>query len=89
LLYLEPVLHRKAVPSLHFALEDEGFLVLGKSETLAGFRDLFTLIDQKNGFFAKSGSRTVSHIQPKRQIIKGGSQCAALPATIWRVKSTG
>jgi hypothetical protein len=83
------VLHRKAVPSLHFALEDEGFLVLGKSETLAGFRDLFTLIDQKNGFFAKRRVAYGVAYPAKRQIIKGGSQYAALPATIWRVTSTG
>ena len=52
LIYLEPVLQKRILASFRYALQDGGFLLLGKSETLAGFPD-FRIADRKNKFFAK------------------------------------
>ena len=41
LIYLEPALQKKIVPLLHYALKPAGFLVLGSSETIGSYRDLF------------------------------------------------
>jgi two-component system, chemotaxis family, CheB/CheR fusion protein len=38
----------------HYALKDSGVLMLGKSESLGAFADLFTAIDRRNKFFSKN-----------------------------------
>ena len=48
LIYLEPVLQKKVLASLHYALKDTGVLLLGKSETLGAFPDLFAMLDRKS-----------------------------------------
>jgi two-component system CheB/CheR fusion protein len=53
LIYLEPVLQRRALTSLHYALNEKGFLMLGRSETLGGYPELFAIVDRKNKFFMK------------------------------------
>jgi two-component system CheB/CheR fusion protein len=42
LIYLEPVLQKRILASFHYALKSNGILLLGKSETLSAFPDLFT-----------------------------------------------
>src|SRR5581483_5935196 len=41
LIYLGPALQKKCFPIFHYALNPGGFLVLGNSETVGGFNDLF------------------------------------------------
>ncbi len=53
LIYLEPVLQQKVVPTLHYALKPSGFLWLGTSETIGGFRHLFEPLDVKQKIYAK------------------------------------
>ena len=45
LIYLDPILQQKLIPVLHYALNPNGFLLLGPSETIAG--GLFELLDPK------------------------------------------
>src|SRR6185436_18319730 len=42
----------------HYALKPEGFLLLGASETIGGFADLFSLMDKKAKFYSKKSTRT-------------------------------
>ena len=56
LIYLESVLQKRVLTTFHYALKDEGFLLLGRSETLGGFPQLFTLMDKKNKFFTKKAN---------------------------------
>src|SRR5512138_2375289 len=59
LIYLEPVLQKRILPVFHYALKPDGFLVLGRSETLGSFPDLFQAVDRKNRIFRKvQGSTT-------------------------------
>ena len=53
LIYLEPLLQRSVLAAFHYALKDKGFLLLGKSETLNAFPDLFTLVEKKGKFYRK------------------------------------
>ncbi len=41
LIYLEPVLQKRALVTFHYALNEKGFLVLGKSETIGSQTELF------------------------------------------------
>ena len=53
LIYFGPVLQKKVIPIFHFALKPTGFLLLGKSEALSAFPELFTLVDKKLKIFLK------------------------------------
>ncbi|MCL4500518.1 MAG: PAS domain-containing protein [Deltaproteobacteria bacterium] len=53
LIYFGPVLQKKVIPIFHFALKPGGFLLLGKSEALSAFPELFTLVDKKLKIFLK------------------------------------
>ena len=61
LIYLEPVLQKKVLASFHYALRDTGALLLGKSETLGGFPDFFSIIDRKNKVFSKKGPSKLTY----------------------------
>ena len=54
LIYLDPTLQKRVMPSFHFALQRDGVLMLGLSETVGAYSDLFSAIETKRGkFFAK------------------------------------
>jgi PAS domain S-box-containing protein len=61
LIYLEPVLQKRVLASFHYALKDSGFLLLGKSETLGGYPDLFSIAERKAKFFNKRASAKASY----------------------------
>lgn len=56
LIYLEPVLQKQLLPTLHYALKSTGFLWLGSSETISLAYDLFTPEDKKHRFYSKKTS---------------------------------
>jgi two-component system CheB/CheR fusion protein len=47
LTHMGAALQRKVIPLFHYALQSNGFLVLGATETVGGFSDLFALRDRK------------------------------------------
>src|SRR6476469_10280523 len=53
LIYLGPPLQKKLLPIFHYGLRPGGFLLLGTSETVGDFSDLFTLLDKKNKIYTK------------------------------------
>ncbi len=63
LIYLEPELQRRLLPTFHYALKPEGFLFLGVSESVGGFSSLFTPVDKKLKLFAKKSGK-VREIPP-------------------------
>jgi len=68
LIYLEPALQQKVVPLLHYALKPAGFLVLGSSETIGSYRDLFEVADAKHKSYSKKPSnRRLDLGQPARR----------------------
>ncbi len=56
LIYMEPVLQKKVMAVLHYALKPHGFLMLGKSESLSGFSELFTPVGRKHKIYSKKSS---------------------------------
>ena len=51
LIYLEPAVQRRVLANFHYALNANGVLVLGASESAGSAADLFTLIDRENRIF--------------------------------------
>jgi two-component system, chemotaxis family, CheB/CheR fusion protein len=55
LIYFGLDLQRQIIPTFHYALRPNGYLLLGSSETIREFTDLFALSDRKNKIFSKIG----------------------------------
>ncbi|HEY8734333.1 MAG TPA: CheR family methyltransferase, partial [Puia sp.] len=53
LIYMEPFLQKKALSTFHYALKENGFLLLGKSETTAPAGDLFAVFDSRDKLYSK------------------------------------
>jgi len=56
LIYFDAGLQKKLLPLFHYSLKPEGILLLGSSETIGGFSDLFTAVDKKWKIFRRKGS---------------------------------
>ncbi len=56
LIYLGPGLQKRVVPTLHYALKPGGYLLLGRSETIGAFADLFAPADREQKIYAKKGT---------------------------------
>jgi two-component system CheB/CheR fusion protein len=56
LIYLGPVLHNRVLPIFHYALKPGGFLVLGSSESVGNFTDLFEVMDKKHRFYVRTAT---------------------------------
>jgi two-component system, chemotaxis family, CheB/CheR fusion protein len=67
LIYLEPSLQKKAIPTFHYALKPQGFLFLGASESTGGYSDLFELVDKKHKIYSKKAAPTQAlHLPVKK-----------------------
>ena len=53
LIYLGPVLQKKLMSVFHYAIRPTGFLMLGASETIGPYSDLFALADKRHKLYTK------------------------------------
>lgn len=60
MIYFNAALQQQILPLFHYSLVHDGFLFLGKSETIGSFTDLFSTFDQKNKIFQKRRSANQS-----------------------------
>jgi two-component system CheB/CheR fusion protein len=56
LIYLDTVLQRRVMSVFHYALQPNGYLLLGSSENIGSYGDLFTIVDRRHKFYQKKGS---------------------------------
>ena len=59
LIYLEAAAQKKVIPTFGYALRTPGFLILGPSENVSGFSDLFASVDKKFKVYVKNPSGVV------------------------------
>jgi two-component system CheB/CheR fusion protein len=55
MIYLEPVLQKRALTTFHYSLNEEGFLMLGKSETIGTNTDIFTPYNNTEKIYRRKG----------------------------------
>jgi two-component system CheB/CheR fusion protein len=55
MIYLGVVLQRKVMSIFHYALRPEGYLLLGSSETVGNYAELFAVTDRKHKLYQKKG----------------------------------
>jgi len=53
LIYLNAELQKKLIPLFHYALTENGILLLGNSETISGFSDLYEVVDNKSRLYRR------------------------------------
>jgi len=61
LIYVQPMLQKKIIPILHYALKPAGFLVLGSSESVSAFPELFSVVSKKHKIYAKKATASRLH----------------------------
>ena len=85
LIYFDAYLHEKVLPTLHYALKIGGFLVLGQSESIGKFTNLFEPL-KKTSIYAKKraqpgitfGLQVSAGYQQKMKEVKSGEKKDAL-----------
>ncbi|MEI9949835.1 MAG: chemotaxis protein CheB [Pseudomonadota bacterium] len=60
LIYMGPELQRKLIPLFHYALNPGGLLLLGSSETVGDFAELFSPVERKAKLYQWQGDSRVS-----------------------------
>jgi two-component system CheB/CheR fusion protein len=56
LIYLDTVLQRRVMSIFHYALQPAGYLLLGSSETIGNYADLFSIIDRRHKIYQRTGA---------------------------------
>ena len=78
LIYLGQPLQRKVFPLFHYALKPNAVLMLGASESVGGFSDLFALLDKRAKIYVKKGTQ----IRPGVSFAQSPPQLHAIPARL-------
>ena len=71
LIYLSADLQKRVVPVFHYALNPNGYLFLGTSESVGEYGDLFTAVDRRwrSSFANERLSRRASSVDFARPLI--------------------
>ncbi|MFZ6664907.1 chemotaxis protein CheB [Peijinzhouia sedimentorum] len=67
-IYLDTAAQKKAVNTFHYALNEDGFLMLGKSENITQSANLFTIVNSKFRIFLRkinSGLKRMPELSPR------------------------
>ena len=90
LIYLTPPLQKRVIPTFHYALNPNGFLLLGASETIGGFSELFEPIDRAHRIYARKSSSTRAYPHFTADSMRSGrlpggrERDAGRPAVDWQ-----
>jgi two-component system CheB/CheR fusion protein len=70
LIYMSSPLQQRIIPTFHYALNPGGFLLLGTSETVAGFSDLFEVVDKQHKVYLRKAhaQRVYPHFSADRYV---------------------
>ena len=55
MIYLEPVLQKRALTTFHYSLIEDGYLMLGKSESIGNNTDIFTAYNSSEKIYIRKG----------------------------------
>jgi len=67
MIYFNQVLQRQIILTFHYALEAGGYMLLGMSEGLRDYGDVFTSIDRKHKIYIKTGTALPYHFETPRR----------------------
>jgi two-component system, chemotaxis family, CheB/CheR fusion protein len=69
LIYLEPILQKRALTTFHYSLNEHGYLVLGKSESVGNNIDIFKAYNSTEKIYTRKGplGRFMNFTSPNRE----------------------
>jgi len=65
LIYFDQALQKRVIPSLHYALNQPGYLLLGHTESISGFAQLFSVADKANKLFTRTALPSTLRFAPR------------------------
>jgi len=68
LIYFDQALQRRVIPMFHYALAEPGFLLLGRAEHVAGFKQLFDEVDKTNKIFARTATHSTLRFARRSEV---------------------
>lgn len=77
LIYMGPDLQRKLIPLFHYALNPGGLLLLGSSETVGDFAELFSPVDRKAKLYQWQGDNRAFKPSPFGKFLPRTSDASA------------
>jgi two-component system CheB/CheR fusion protein len=82
LIYFTPKLQKHVIPIFHYSLLPGRFLWLGKSETIGGSSDLFSMFDKANKLYVRTNAPITLNLRfPTRSYVAGKQQSTPEPKT--------
>jgi two-component system CheB/CheR fusion protein len=89
LIYLDTPLQKRLMNTFHYSLNNNGYLVLGKSETTGASANLFTHVDKKVKIYAKKKAATAKaafEMSYRTQDLARGGAPVQMPAQARTIK---
>jgi chemotaxis methyl-accepting protein methylase/signal transduction histidine kinase/chemotaxis response regulator CheB len=65
LIYFDPALQKRIIPTFHYSLNQPGYLLLGRAESISGFAQLFSAVDKVNKVFVRTGVPSTLRFAPR------------------------
>ncbi len=89
LIYFDQALQKRVVPTFHYALNQPGFLLLGRAENIAGFTQLFQPLDKANKTFVRTSVPSTLRFAQRSEVqrhellrgVRSGPHLVEVPAT--------
>ncbi len=84
LIYLDSAIQQKIIPTFHYALKPNGYLLLGTSESAASFHTLFDSIEKAHRVYLKKPASTWLYFDRPPSVPSLNRTTANTPTTITR-----
>jgi two-component system CheB/CheR fusion protein len=68
LIYFDRPLQQRVLPIFHYSLNPGGFLLLGSTESISGFAELFSAVDPSNKIFARMSGTSALRFAPRSEV---------------------
>jgi two-component system CheB/CheR fusion protein len=68
LIYFDQALQQRVLPSFHYSLNQPGFLLLGRTESISGFDAMFTPLDKVRKIFTRSSLPSHLRFAPRLEL---------------------
>ena len=82
LIYFGSELQKQVLPTFHYALRKDGYLLLGTTETIREFAELFQLVDRQHKIFARVGESPARAVSVAPSLILPEVQPAGVPPAV-------
>jgi two-component system CheB/CheR fusion protein len=84
LIYFDQALQKRVLPTFHYALSQPGYLLLGRTESISGFGELFSPVDASNKIFARTAFPSTLRFARRSEVQPAGRPSSEHPPSVHR-----